>query len=190
MFFPALTSLCTWMALMHSFPELIGRCVSFTLNQLETTRKSVSAELQTSGTMTLVKQTQMIRLHKAVMAVGIFSMFEAILQDHLNCENGFSAVKSILKETSDAVLLQRFEDYQCAINVLKHGKGRSYDYLVSRHGQLEFKIKKPTEKFFYEGDVSEVSALVDADDAFIIGCAQVIEGVASVLKRERPTAFI
>lgn len=132
----------------------------------------------------------MLRLQKAVMAVGMFSIFEAILQDRLDCKNGFAEANSILERTSNSTLLQKFEDYQCAINVLKHGKGRSYEYLVGRYRQLEFRIKLPDESFFDEGDVSEVTLLVDVDDTFVMGCARLVEDVASVLKSERPAAFI
>ena len=74
---------------MHSFSELIERCASFTLFHLTKTTEMITAELQTSDATRLVKGVQMIRLQKAVMAVGMFSIFEAILQDHLNCENEF-----------------------------------------------------------------------------------------------------
>ncbi|MDT8873382.1 hypothetical protein RAA17_25360 [Komagataeibacter rhaeticus] len=88
------------------------------------------------------------------------------------------------------MLLQRSEDYQCAINVLKHGRGRSYEYLTNRHKDLEFRIKLPDENFFNEGDVSEVTTLIDVDYTFVMDCAHIIEEVASALKSERPTAFI
>src|SRR4051794_15313943 len=120
---------------MHSFPELIGHCASYTLYQLKKTNEAIIAELQTSGATILVKELQMVRLQKAVTAVGMFSIFEAILQDRLACENGFAEAKLILKRTSNEVLLQRFEDFQCAINVLKHGKGRSYESLFARHSR-------------------------------------------------------
>ena len=175
---------------MHSFPELIERCASYTLFQLEKTNDAIIAELQTSGATRLVKGLQMVRLQKAVMAVGMFSIFEAILQDRLDCKSGFAEAKSILERTSNSTLLQRFDDYQCAINVLKHGKGRSYEYLVGRYKQLEFRIKLPSESFFNEGDVSEVTILIDVDNAFVIGCARVVEEVTSVLKTDRPSAFI
>ena len=136
---------------MHSFPELLERCASYTLFQLEKTNDAILAELQTSGATRLVKGLQMVRLQKAVMAVGMFSIFEAILQDRLDCKNGFAEAKPIIERTSNSELLQSFEDYQCAINVLKHGKGRSYEYLVGRYRQLEFRIKLPNEFFFMKG---------------------------------------
>ena len=70
----------------------------------------ITAELQTSDATRLVKGVQMIRLQKAVMAVGMFSIFEAILQDHLNCENEFIEIARILETSSDKILLQKFSD--------------------------------------------------------------------------------
>jgi regulator of sigma D len=160
------------------------------LYQLEKTNEAIIAELQTSGATNLVKGLQMIRLQKAILAVGMFSIFEAILQDRLGSENGLAEAKQVLGRCSNEVLLQKFTDYQCAINVLKHGKGRSYEYLVSRSSQLEFRIKLPDENFFNEGDVSEVTILVDVDDDFVMGCARVIENVSAIIKSERPSAFI
>jgi hypothetical protein len=175
---------------MHSFAELIEHCASYTLYQLEKTNEAIVAELQTSGATALVKGLQMVRLQKAVMAVGMFSIFEAILQDRLGCENGLAEAKRILENSSNAVLLQKITDYQNAINALKHGRGRSYECLVSRHALLDFRIKLPDENFFEEGDVSEVTILVDVDDNFVMGCARVIEAVSNVLRTERPDVFV
>ena len=175
---------------MHSFPELIERCASYTLYHLEKTNDAIIAELQTSGATSLVKGLQMVRLQKVVMVVGMFSIFEALLQDRLQCNDSFREIRAILGTPIYVQLAQRFDDYLCAINVLKHGKGRSYNELVARHQQLDFRVKLPNENFFYEGDVSEVMILVDVDDTFVMGCAKMIEDVASALKIERPNSFI
>jgi hypothetical protein len=141
---------------MHSFDELIQNCTSYTLYQLEKINVALIGELQTSGETRLVKGLQMVRLQKAVMAVGMFSIFEAILQERLHCKDGVAEAKKILEKNSNLDLLQSFIEYQSAVNVLKHGRGRSYEYLVKRHDQLDFRIKLPNENFFYEGDVSEI----------------------------------
>jgi len=175
---------------MHSFAELIAHCASYTLFHLEKTNESIGVELQTSGATRLVKGLQMVRLQKSVMAVGMFSIFEAILQDRLSCKNGFAEAKQILENSSSAALLQKFIDYQNAINVLKHGRGPSYQYLVDRHDDLDFRIKLPGENFFEEGDVSEVTTLINVDDRFMMGCAHVIEAVSNVIRTERPDVFV
>jgi hypothetical protein len=128
----------------------------------------------------------MVQLQKAIHTVGMFSMFEAILQDGLNCTDGFREAAQILDNEGEAALKERFEDLQMAINVLKHGKGRSYNALVAKAGNLRFRMKMPDEAFFAEGDVTEVSTLIEVDDAFVLRCAEVIRDVSDVIRRARP----
>jgi hypothetical protein len=46
---------------------------------------------------------------------------------------------------------------------------------------LAFRVKQPDETFFNEGDVAEISTLVEVDDQFLLLCAEVIHGVAAVI---------
>jgi hypothetical protein len=64
--------------------------------------------------------------------------------------------------------------------VLKHGRGRSYDALVKKASALPFRVKRPGESFFCEGDIAEVSTLVEVDDAFLLSCAEIIREVSLV----------
>jgi hypothetical protein len=128
----------------------------------------------------------MVQLQKAIHTVGMFSMFEAILQDGLNCTDGFREAAQILDNEGEPALKERFEDLQMAVNVLKHGKGRSYNALVAKAGNLRFRMKMPDEAFFAEGDVTEVSTLIEVDDAFVLRCAEVIRVVSDVIRRARP----
>ena len=75
-----------------------------------------------------------------------------------------------------------FNDYRLAINVLKHGSGRSYGQLLAKSANLEFNVKPEGEPFFYEGDVSEVDVLIDVDERFVRRCAGLIEEVSSVIR--------
>jgi len=90
-----------------------------------------------------VKALQMVRLQKAISAVGIFSLFEAMLQDGLACSDGFREAGEILERDGAMELKERFVDVQLAINVLKHGRGRSYDALVAKADRLPFRSKDP-----------------------------------------------
>ncbi len=163
---------------MHAFSELIQRSTAFSLNALEVAQRSVIDQLQTSAATPLVKSLQMIRLQKAISAVGMFSMFDAILQAQLQCTDGFREAAVLLERKGEVELKERFSDLQLAVNVLKHGEGRSYDSLVQRAGSLPFKVKLPGEAFFNEGDVAEVSTLVNVDDAFVLLCAETIHAVS------------
>jgi len=79
---------------MHRFAELIDRCTAFTLNALSQTNEKVIGELQTSAATSLVKALQMIQMQKAISAVGMFSIFEAMIQDGLDCTDGFREVQN------------------------------------------------------------------------------------------------
>ena len=145
---------------MHRFEELIYRSTSFTLEVLEETNSKIIDALQTSGSTILVKNLQMIQFQKVIFAIGMFSMFDAIVQNELNCKNGFKRINEILIDKNEIELQNSFQDLSMAIYVLKHGKGRSYESLLKRIDSLKFEIRKYDEIFFDEGDISEVNTLV------------------------------
>lgn len=167
---------------MHSFDELIQRCTAFSLQALEKAQGEVLDALQTSSATPLVKTLQMIQLQKAISAVGMFSMFDAMLQDGFACGDGFRRAGELLEERNNVELKDRFTNFQLAINVLKHGRGRSYDTLVQKASGLPFRIKLSDEAFFAEGDVSEVATLIEVNDEFVRNCANVITEVAMALR--------
>ena len=68
-------------------------------------------------------------------------------------------------------------------------KGRSYDTLVAKLSTLSFKIKMPGEDYFDEGDVSEISILIEVNDEFVLDCARLIEEVSEEIMKERPDFF-
>ena len=167
---------------MHAFDELVKHGAEFSLAALNDANQKVVLALEKSAATPLVKALQMLQLQKAVLAVGMFSIFEATLQDELNCEKGFQAAAESLDGRGECALKERFVVMQDAINVLKHGRGRSYDKLVSTAAALSFRIKLPDEDFFNEGDVSGVSTLIDVDDAFVRACAAIISEVSAALE--------
>lgn len=167
---------------MHHFDELVYKSTSFTLNALDELHSKVTVELQTSASTVSIKNLQMIQLQKAIIAIGMLSLFESILQTRLNCQNGFEETKKVLIQCKKDKLYKRFEEFILAINVLKHGKGRSYNALVAKSGTLPFKVKLPDENFFHEGDVSEVSTLIEVNDKFVLDCAEIIEQVSREIR--------
>ena len=163
---------------MHGFSELVQRSTAFSLNALEAAQQSAIEGLETSAATPRVKALQMVQLQKAISAVGMFSMFDAILQEELQCADGLREAADLLDVNGSAALKEQFSDLQLAVNVLKHGKGRSYEALVLKAASLPFKVKLPDEVFFNEGDVDEISTLVEVDDAFVLLCAEVIHDVS------------
>lgn len=171
---------------MHRFTELINQCVAFTLSSLDEVNAKTVGSLQQSGGTTLVKTLQMVELQKAILVVGMFSLFEAILQDVLECKNGFKELERILDKEDEQAIKESFKNVYFAINVLKHGRGQSYDALVERAtGGLPFRIKLPAESFLNEGDVSEIPTLIQVDHAFIQHCADLIHQVGNLVQRRR-----
>lgn len=168
---------------MHDFNELVQRSTAFSLGALNEAQQRTVDALQTSAGTTLVKTLQMVQLQKAISAVGMFSMFDAILQDQLQCKDGFKKAGQLLENQGKVVLREKFSDLQLAVNVLKHGEGRSYEDLVKKATALPFRVKRPDEDFFDEGDVSEISTLVEVDDAFVLLCAEVIHEVSVAVQR-------
>jgi hypothetical protein len=154
---------------MHPFPTLIDSCTAFTLDALNAAQARTTEALQTSSNTALVKTLQMVQLQKVVSAVGMFSIFDALLQDRLKCAEGFKGAADILKDQGAADLEARFETLKLSINVLKHGKGRSYE-----------------ENFFNEGDMAEVPTLIEVDDAFVMTCAATIQEVVSAIRKTHP----
>jgi hypothetical protein len=175
---------------MHEFTELVDRSTQFVLEKLKEANNETLEALQTSGATRLVKNLQMIQLQKAIMAVGMFSLFESTLQERLGCQDGFLEAGRILDEKNESTLKEKLSDFQMAINVLKHGRGRSYSALAAKANSLPFKVKQPTQAFFNEGDVSEISTLIEIDDDFIIGCAAIIRDVSAVIRKARSNIWL
>ena len=175
---------------MHNFDELIYRSTAFTLSALEELNSKEIESFGTGASTTNVKSLQMIQLQKAILAIGMFSLFESILQEGLSCRNGFEEAKKALIKNEKVDLHSRFDDFICAINVLKHGRGRSYNALVAKSEVLPFKIKLPNKNFFFEGDVSEISTLIEVDDNFVLNCAELIEQISKEVRIEFPHYYL
>jgi hypothetical protein len=168
---------------MHDFGELVDGCTHFTLNALEAAQQRAVDGLNERAATAYVKALQAVTLQKAIMAVGMISLFEAMLQDRLNCTDGFKEAGRILSELRADSLGERFTNLQQAINVLKHGHGRSYEALLAKATTLPFLVRAKGEPFFFEGDVSEISTLVMVDDNFVKMCSDVIREVSVTLRR-------
>ena len=133
---------------MHVFSQLVDRCTAFILVTLNEAEEQVIAELQTTGATRHVKNLQTFQLQRVITAVGMFSIFDAELQNGHVSNDGFAEARKILLNAAEAVLAVRFDQFVDAINVLKHGRGRSYERLLSQINALPFRLKRPEECFF------------------------------------------
>ncbi len=81
---------------MHRFTDLVDKCTAFTLEAVGEANERTMDALRTSGATLLVKRLQMVQVQKAILTVGMFSLFKAILQDGLSCRYGFREATDIL----------------------------------------------------------------------------------------------
>jgi hypothetical protein len=164
--------------------DLLGPSVQTLLASVADNEQKVLDALQTSAATPLVQALRVFRLQRAIMAVGIYSLFESMLQAKMNWDQPFDQLKCHPSAQAQQELMNKFEEYRLAINVLKHGRGRSYEELCKRTTALEFRVKLPKEAFFFEGDVSEVESLIDVDNTFVQRCAEIVGSVLSILPVE------
>ena len=173
---------------MERFSEVIARCTDFMINALNEASR-INLGDGSDGSTLFVKNAQALELGKVVVAVGLFSIFEARLQASLACADGFGELRKILSNANEQALAARFEQFAAAMNVLKHGRGRSYDWLLSRKETLPFAVKARDQHFFFEGDVSEPDTLVFVDDEFIRSCAGLIESAVRIVQSVKPDIY-
>ncbi len=162
--------------------ELLTACADFTLHHTHQAEQQTFEELETSGATRLVNALRIFRLQRAILAVGMFSMFEALLQSKLNWTQPFSQLDCYLRKHDKPDLASAITDYRLAINVLKHGEGKSHKELLARADKLEFKVRAAGNQFHEEGDVSDVGILIDADDQFVRRCAELIEQASDAIR--------
>ena len=166
---------------MHKFSLLVEGCVGFTSSRLDDTIREIETRLAERATTVEIKNLQSVKLQYTITAVGMFSIFDAQAQRAFGAADGFAAIREALLEKGRKDLHARFDQLTLAINVLKHGEGRSYDQLLRMQDQLPFKVKNAPDDFFDHGDCSEIDTLVDADSRFLKLCADVIYDVSDVI---------
>jgi hypothetical protein len=164
--------------------ELLTACADFTLHHTHEAEQQTFRELETSGATRLVNALRLFRLQRAILAVGMFSMFEALLQSKLKWTEPFSQLDDYLRRHNKPDLASAITDYRLAVNVLKHGEGKSHQELLARADKLEFKVRADGDHFHEEGDVSDVGILVDVDDQFVRRCAELIEQASEAIPNE------
>jgi hypothetical protein len=162
--------------------ELFTACMDFTLHHTHESDQQTFKELETSGATRLVNALRVFRLQRAVLAVGMFSMFEALLQSKLKWKDPLAQLDDHLRAHDNKELASAIDDYRLAVNALKHGEGRSHKELLARADKLEFKVRANGDHFYGEGDVTDVGILVDVDDTFARRCAELIEQASEAIR--------
>jgi hypothetical protein len=168
--------------------DLVPLAADYTVAGQEFAESSNLKSLEQDGSTSRVIMARMMTMRATIVATGTISVFEALLQQSLGWEQPFAQLDTHLREQGLDELAERFLDYRDAINVLKHGAGRSHDRLLDRRERLGFSVRALDEPFHDEGDVSEVSTLVRADIAFVRNCGRLVGEVAEALRRTVPDA--
>jgi len=163
--------------------DLVSLAADFTVAGQEYAEAQNLAALNRSGATRFVTSARMMTMRATIVATGTISVFEALLQQSLGWKNAFLALDSHLRKHGFDDLAERFLDYRAAINVLKHGTGKSHQRLIARRAQLDFPVRELDQPFHDEGDVSEISTLVRADVEFVRKCARLVEEIATALRR-------
>jgi len=138
------------------------------------------AILERIGSTSAVNAYRALQLQRIVIVVGMFALFEATLADEFGWRSPIETLKAKFRENDRSKLASRFEEYWLANNVLKHGAGPSLTRLLDIEEGLEFKVKRPGDWFFQEGDLAEGHALILVSDEFILNCSKLIEECSQV----------
>lgn len=162
--------------------QLISDAVEFTLSHAQKIENQIVEALQTSAATGYVNVLRMLTMQSVIVAIGTFQAFEGLLQQQKGWKDTFKELDGCLRANGNVNLADRFVDYRDAINVLKHGDGRSYDKLVARRDSLPFLVKDKGQRFFDEGDVSEGIQLVDANHEFVRQCSEIVQEVVQALR--------
>lgn len=120
------------------------------------------------GQTVFVNGLRMVTVQIEVAVVGVFSLFEARMQDHFPKGSFFKQLRLHLINEGQLELAAQVHHYYLAVNVLKHGLGSSYEEL-KKVPNLPFGIKHSRESFFNEGDVAEPEGLIDITRAGFLG---------------------
>lgn len=152
------------------------------LPQIQKREQACFQALELSGSTVYVNALRSVRLQRLISVVGMFSVLDAVLKDWRGWDDPAKQAVDELRSNGEADLAQRFQDYWDANNVLKHGRGRSYDKLVVRQGTLDFRLHTEDKPLFEEGDIADGHCLIDVTDHFVMAAAEVVREVAEKAK--------
>lgn len=159
------------------------------------------AELETGAATRFINGLRMAKQQNVCMVVGAFGILEAELQrtapatssvvapeepgrDHKHDSNPLRDFIREQRARGEHDLAERLSLFVDAINVLKHGRGPSHDTLLKRSAPF-LRVKRSHEELFCEGDVSELSTLVDVNSQFMAAAVETIEDVVRVRDEAR-----
>ena len=156
-----------WSAL--SFPELIFTALEGAVDEAQAMETCCIEELEESAATRFINGIRLARVQNICMVVSAFGILEAEIQRVKGYGKPFSELINEFRTGDNKDLADRIEIFVKAINTLKHGYGKSHDYLLRYREDLSFDVKERFEDFFLEGDISEVPTLIDITSQFLNG---------------------
>lgn len=154
--------------------QLIRQAALMCLGHAEAVADHAAENLQTGASTSDVNALRIASAAYSIIAVGAFQSFEAYLHFTRGWQDAFVELNSTLNSHKYTATSEQFLVFKDAINALKHGDGRSYRRLLASSA-LPFDVKAEGERYFDEGDVSEVVSLVNAGPAFVHACIRVMD---------------
>lgn len=131
---------------------------------------------EVGGQTVFVNGLRITTVEIEVAVVGVFSLFEARMQPNFPKGPFFKQLRTHLINAGQPALADQVHHYYLAVNVLKHGRGPSYEEL-REVTNLPFVIKQLEDIFFNEGDITEPEGLID------ITAAGFFDGLIETLRR-------
>lgn len=168
----------------HTSWELVVATLKASAASVQRENDEALDRLMDDGSSAVVNAARVSQIRIVMLAVGGFSMLEGILEQTRDWREPFIELDKELRAKGLGSIADEFLVYKMAINVLKHGFGRSYEWLLSREN-LPFRVKNRDESFFEEGDIGEIPGLILVDHFFVHSCASVIEKALTALKIPR-----
>ncbi|MCF4165855.1 hypothetical protein L2U69_09395 [Zavarzinia compransoris] len=162
---------------------LLLRAAQVIANKAHAEASAIVEQMDREGGQTVfVNRLRTVTVEIEVAAVGIFSLFESRMQQHIPQGSFFGQLKQRLNAAGRNNLAERLHSYYLAVNVLKHGQGDSYNQLLNIPN-LPFEVKRPGDSFFDEGDISEPEGLVNVtSQGFFGGLIDTLEEVRFFLE--------
>jgi len=137
------------MGALQSVPELVEAARANAKASEDRVSKVLKLLDGQSGSDAQVEELRAATVALELVTVDTFSLFEARMQHHFRRGPFSRKLKSLLLDSKQTDLAERFHQYYLAINVLKHGKGASYRELLD--APSSFLVVKPNEGTIADG---------------------------------------
>lgn len=93
---------------MQGVVELLDHCTNSILAALNAADEKLFEQLETSGATPLGAGRQIVQLQKAIFAIGMFSIFDAMLQHRLKCTDGFRRAAEFSETKASTISMNVF----------------------------------------------------------------------------------